>query len=298
MFQYTREIVINLQKFEAQVDKNNSEITNLFVDHVGTYRPEYVKGIIKVDSIAESLEKAEITVPTPIKGASYRLDLRVLLKGDVEASYANSFTYFNKPFYVEVIADDTTAANLATKLATAATKAMSHTSEHKFVKVTAAGAKIEVEASDCYQRIHTMEVEQFVPRSGSQGTLEWEGTWQAVGTGFAIKVKGTQGHGNYFQILKNNRLPTIDQLRFAGQNQEENPIPGSKYTMFELTMSADRNIGGAGVVGEKGKSITTHRFWVTDTRATEFENVLKAAFPTLYPSLPAGAEVKTSRSAR
>lgn len=282
MFQFTREIILNNQAFATKTNPATG-LKELFVDHIGTYRPEYVKSIKKVAAVTEAKEVGEIKIASNTEiGKSYRLKIQIKLSGDVEASYANSLTYFQRPFYVEVVATAADKATIVKQLAATATSMLAKMTDFKIASVVADTTdKITVTANDCYQRIAVLDIEQFTPRGGAQGTLEWEGTWSSVATGFNITTKGTQGHGNGFQLLKNLHLPTMENLRYAGLNQEETPVIGGLYTLYEMSMDVARNIGGAGVVGEKGRSITTHRFWVISTKVNDFETALKATFPHL-----------------
>lgn len=280
MFQFTREIIMNDRKVEAVLNSATGE-KELFVDHVGVYRHPTIKKIVKVSAIQEAKEVVEVKIGgTPAADKNYRLNINVALSGDVEASYANAMTYFQRPIVVEIVSATATKAGIVKQLAEAATKMLSKMNDFKIASIVADTTdKITITADSCYQRI-TADIEEFIPREGSLGTLPYEGTWKSIGTGFRVVTVGTEGFGNAWQLLKNNHLPTMENLRFMGVNQEENPVPGATYNLYELHMEVDVKNGGA-CVGEKAHSLTTHRFWVISTKVSEFETALQDAFPEM-----------------
>ena len=69
-------------------------------------------------------------------------------------------------------------------------------------------------------------------------------------------------------------MPTLDNLSFFAQNQEERPVPGALYNQYTLYYSKDRGVLGSDAVGDLVTSSTTHVFYVISTAAAAFETAL------------------------
>lgn len=275
MFQFTREIIVNPGKEMKLITDSVSGEKGLFISHVGTYMASKITKLLKVAYRGETKDKKTIAYSTPTAN-DIRLEIRVGLVGDVEASYANAYTWFNKPLTICIHkgTDIDGAVNLINSVLSK--------SDHPFLKVTKESTKIAIEATDCYQRILDIKLEKFVPRSAS---FPYEGTYEDLKATVVTVSNGDEGHGTPWQILKNLRLPTIENLKFAGLNQEENPIPGQEYTLYEITYnSGPRNIGGFDVVGQEAKSITTHRFWMAKGMTADVDGT-PTAIDTVMTSL-------------
>lgn len=80
--------------------------------------------------------------------------------------------------------------------------------------------------------------------------------------GWLVSYYGVNGFGTYEQLLKDLRLPTIENLHYKSLNDYEMPIPGGKYTQYTIHMIACRGILGGSAVGEVTHSKTTHVFFV------------------------------------
>ena len=77
-------------------------------------------------------------------------------------------------------------------------------------------------------------------------------------------VECVNGTGTYQQILRDLRLPTMENLAYGSltQQMDEMPVPGNKYVQYTLHYVTCRGILGGSAVGEVTHSKTTHVFFV------------------------------------
>jgi len=77
-------------------------------------------------------------------------------------------------------------------------------------------------------------------------------------------VDCVNGIGTYDQILRDLRLPTMENLAYGSLTQQMNemPVPGNKYVQYTLHYVTCRGILGGSAVGEVTHSKTTHVFFV------------------------------------
>ena len=74
--------------------------------------------------------------------------------------------------------------------------------------------------------------------------------------------QGVNGFGTYEQLLKDLRLPTMENFRWTSLNKSEMPIPGNKYVQYTIHQISCRGVLGGSAVGEVTHSKTTHVFFV------------------------------------
>lgn len=80
-------------------------------------------------------------------------------------------------------------------------------------------------------------------------------------------VDCVNGTGTYQQILKDLRLPTMENLGYMSLTQQMNemPVPGMNYVQYTLHYVTCRGTLGGSAVGEVTHSKTTHVFFVPAT---------------------------------
>ena len=80
-------------------------------------------------------------------------------------------------------------------------------------------------------------------------------------------VDCVNGTGTYQQILRDLRLPTMENLGYMSLTQQMNemPVPGMKYVQYTLHYVTCRGVLGGSAVGEVTHSKTTHVFFVPAT---------------------------------
>ena len=105
--------------------------------------------------------------------------------------------------------------------------------------------------------------------------------------GYLHIVDCVNGVGTYAQILRDLRLPTMENLAYGSltQQMDEMPVPGNKYVQYTLHYVTCRGILGGSAVGEVTHSKTTHVFFVPDDCCPcaegldqAFQDALNAAF--------------------
>lgn len=80
--------------------------------------------------------------------------------------------------------------------------------------------------------------------------------------GWLKAEQGVNGFGTYEQILKDLRLPTMENFRWTSLNASEMPVPGNKYVQYTIHQISCRGVLGGSAVGEVTHSKTTHVFFV------------------------------------
>lgn len=257
MFQYTREIIINDQAFGKR-ENTAKGILELFIPNVGSYNKNNIKGVIYSKAVAGI--KAELVLPTSATPAAEGDVIRYTVKmrmqaGKVDPLLANYTTIFTRGIVVEVEKN----ANQA-RILEAFTEAMRGMEEWP-VQLDITNKKILAKSEYLTLQLITEEL-KYRTNSISEMVVVKE----TVDT----ERKGTRPFGTYETLVKDYRLPTMENIRPWGEAQEEYPQKGHTYDLFELTYVADRNIGGFDVLGQKATSVTKHRFWVRDNKVDEF----------------------------
>lgn len=255
MFQYTREIIINDQTFEKRENASKG-IVELFIPNVGSYRKDYIKGAFY--TAAKTGSVAELALPTSAPSDADVIKFTVKLKmqtGDVHALLANYTTLFTRGIIVEVAGGSTAA-----EIKRAFIEALRGMEEWP-IKLNQETDKIV--ATTPYLNLQLV-TEKLKGRLGSISEMVIENITEGA------EVKGVKPFGTYECLVKDNRLPTMENIRPWGEAQEEYPVRGAMYDLIELTYVADRNIGGFDVLGQKATSVTKHRFWVRQDRKAAF----------------------------
>jgi hypothetical protein len=94
----------------------------------------------------------------------------------------------------------------------------------------------------------------------------------------ATKTEGNVGFGTTRQLMKNHRLPTIENTYWFATHKDERPVPGGKYNQYQLTLTTVRPNMGMSAVGQEVKSVTNHIFYILQgDAANAFEAQAKLA---------------------
>lgn len=245
MFQYTREIIINNQTWNATANL-------VSIPFVGTYKKGTIKQAVVVKAVASS--PTELALPTSAGTTAdvTRYTVKIGLQtGEVDAILSNYTTIFSRGIKVEVAKGATTAI-----IKTAFITAMQDLQEWP-VKIDVANSKIVAKSPYVTLQLITEDL-TYRANSISEMTV--------TATASGPVAKGVRGFGTYEKLISSHRLPTLDNIRYGGMNQEELPVPGKLYDLVELTMVVDRNIGGFDALGQKATSETKHRFWIETSR--------------------------------
>lgn len=255
MFQYTREVIINGQPFASMFA---GEVFR--VDHVGDYKKEYITRVTMVEPVDGQC--ASVAIPTTIPTGTYDVVRYVInlamQQGEVDAILANYTTLFRRGIVVEVAKGATTAEIKAAF-------------QNAFIGLEEWPVKFDgtnVVAKTPYLDIR-LDIETLAYRPNSISEMV------VVSRTEGTKVEGVKPFGTYDYLTANLRLPTYENVRWGNELGEDRPVPGVNYTLVEMKLTADRNIGGYSVLGEKATSVTTHRFWVAGSKISTFETELR-----------------------
>lgn len=281
MFQYTNTIVLNSTKDSTGLDKwiavdeviADGAITtpgSLSVRRVNKYLKSNVSAIYKRAASDPVLGKATFTMANQGAGL-YLVKLYIRLSGSQNSYYSNDFVFKGKPFNYEfkVPSTSTTPTEMAKEAARVINKIQTIYGDH-WIKASANGNDLVIDCTDEYQLITEARVMKLNEAANSALTNEkWEDAFEGT------IVKSVEGFGTYTHILKDLRLPTTEARRFEAVNQEELPVPGSKYNQYIIEYKVDRGLFGGAAVGQQVTSKTTHVFYaLVGDVATSFETAL------------------------
>lgn len=271
MFQYTNTIVLNsLKDASTGLDKIVTGSNYIEIRRVNKFLKSNVSEMHKRAASDPVISKAEFTITNPGVGI-YRLKLYVRLSGSQNSYYANDFVLKGKPFVYEfkITSASTTAADVAKEIKKVIDKIQAFYGD-KCIKAEVSSTKLTIKGVDEYQLFTEAKIQKLNTAADNSLTNE---VFEDVIDGTI--TKNAEGFGTYTHILKDLRLPTVESRRFEAVNQEELPIPGSKYNQYTIEYKVDRGLFGGAAVGQQVTSKTTHVFYVLNSLATEFETALK-----------------------
>lgn len=204
--------------------------------------------------------------PAALVGSVIRLDLDVRLSGSNNGAYSRWAVNKGEPFYAEFFVDQTygSAALLLAAAVPVWNKAIAKEGNRQ-LNVTLSGTNVVVTATNEYQRV--------VQGSIVKIDFAYDDFATTLATG-AVTTPGKAGFGTAWFITTNLSLPTIENIRFGGTNQDERPIEGELYNQYTFVLESDRNITGDGAVGEKLTSITRHVIYLRASLSTAFDALL------------------------
>ena len=281
MFKFTQTIIVNSDKDSTGVARWTTGTDFFNFKRALNFKKEHTMHIYKRAYSDPKLAKAILKMDMTEAG-NYRLALYVRLSGSQNSYYSNDFVFKGKPFYVEFeVKNGDNGNQIATRVANFIKKLQSLYGM-KWLNISAVEDTIVIEAIDEYQRFKKVDIEYFVPDTNmlTGGTFEVVKSAKPVDSeeydGVNQIHQGKEGFGTWWNLTKDLHLPTLDNVRFAGLNQEERPIMGAKYNQYTIYYRVNRGIvGGAGAVGEEVTSITCHVFYVNVNFADSFEAGLK-----------------------
>lgn len=184
------------------------------------------------------------------EGEVYRIKLYARLSGSQNSYYANDFVFKGKPFIFEFKGgmNAEAVAKLINKI--------KNLYGDKFLKVEAEGTSVKF-TGDNYTMFTEAVVEKFTHKDNNINGGEWDLFGEE-----AEPVACENGFGTYEQILKDLRLPTMDNTGWSSINAEEMPVPGAAYDQYTIHYCKDRGVMGTDAVGDNVTSTTTHVLYV------------------------------------
>lgn len=285
MFQWNQTYVINsvtdtlseLPKVEF-LEKNKKGDKTLNILRVRRVADFDAKGIVAAykNPYCEKVNgSVKIAIPTTestngVKGDPMRIKLYVRLSGSNNSYYANDFVFKGKPFIYEFKLGQT-AKEIADLI-----KKINTLYDDKFLKVEDEGNFITFTGDN-----YTMFTEVSVEKYGAENYSLSGGTWDVVYGLGAPEITVTtcvNGFGTFENILKDLRLPTLDNTNWTSANMEEMPIPGAKYDQYTIEYCKQVGVQGASHIGDLVTAKTTHVFYVNrDIVGSSFESALNSA---------------------
>lgn len=187
-----------------------------------------------------------------------RIKLYVKLSGSNNPYYSNALAFKGKPFVYEYKGnlDADKIAKLIQKINTLY--------NDPYLKVEANGSKVKF-TGDNYTMFTEAVVEKFIPNASHINGGEWEVLETTVE--FTAPVNG---FGTYEQILKDLRLPTVENTGWTSTT--DMPVPGAQYDQYTVIYKNKVGVQGSGHVGDLVEAQTTHAFYVNKS-VTTFEDL-------------------------
>ena len=258
----------------------------LCIRRVGNFYKPYVSSMTKRAASDPVFGSATITIGTAAAGI-YRLSLYIRLTDNQNSYYSNDMVFKGKPFAYEFTAS---ASDSVTAMAASCVKAVNAVQTlfgDKYFTVTRNAGVVTV---TCVDEHHILKQAVIQKLSDAASDNPTNSVFQdyAVGT----IVQSVPGFGTYNQILKDLRLPTMENNRFTAINSEERPIIGSKYDEFIITYRKPRGTMGEGVMGAQVTSVTTHVFFVLSTLSDTFAAELAKLGDIMVINKPGAANAK------
>ncbi len=282
MFQYTNTVLVNsltdvpsgLPKFSfaddtlsvlrfMDFDKANVAEGGIIFKTLGT-APTYSKLTIDLTKIT----------PTDTLD-QMRILMYLRLSNNGNAYFSNDMVFKGKPLAYE-FAWGGSATVAATNLANSITKMGVYFGDNNYIKVTAAAGVVTITSTNEYVWFRDARIQNFVAPT----TYAWNGgEFVTVGflgdtAGVVVAANGSYGFGTYDLILKDLRLPTMENLRYNAPASDERPIPGALYNQYVIYYEKLRGIQGTDAVGDLVTSRTCHVIYVNQTIATQVESFL------------------------
>lgn len=207
----------------------------------------------------------------------YRLELFVRLNDNAQSDYSNSLVFKEKPVYFEFQAPDTAFDATETAALVAAFNADQARYGYPVLKAKAvSNTTLVIEGINEFQTI----VDAYIAKWETATALDsYKGDFTRMTTPAGTITKGKVAFGSYEWILRNLRLPTMENRRFTSPNELEMPVPGVTYNQYTIYYKKDRGILGGAAVGQVTSSETCHVFYVNTALTTGYCSVLDALKP-------------------
>lgn len=264
MFDWNVTNLVNSAELMKKVTNDGGKVV-VRIDRGCEFLEEKIKKVYKNPYVDPVAGKAEITLPSGSAGELYRIKLYVRLSGSQNSYYANSLVFKGKPFVYEYKGGQD-AAKVASVI-----KKINAAYDDRFLKVAEAEGKL-VFTGDNYTNFTEAVVEKFEADGASTISLNG-GKWVDQEATVTI-TKCHNGFGTYEQILKDLRLPTLDNTNWTSPNASEMPVPGLKYTQYTIEYENEVGVQGAGHIGDVVTARTTHVFYMPEAVGTEFEKLV------------------------
>ena len=210
---------------------------------------------------------ADTLLPSGVTKAYCRLDIYIGVEGAEPFIYSTPWVQKGIPFWVEFTVTTANKANLAKHVADMIKKNNLFQVDKDLIKVTVdEGANtLTLEGATEYQRFRKIELNVF--DESSDYAEKVDELSDATDANIKLIERGENSFGTYSQIVKDLRLPTIENSHWLHIRQAETPIIGAIYDQYIIEYCAPASNEGLAAVGQKLESHTTHVFWVNKNAA-------------------------------
>lgn len=244
-------------------------------------------------------EKVTVTLPDLTdkvkKGDVVRLVVTLGQEGRVISTYNDQYPDHSNRIFVEALVDAVDAKAVVAALVANA-KAADKRFESCLAKLTDASdtaAKLVIEAVDEFTRVKEIKIVKVGSDKQTSALLTGYGDHEEIlkvirkdfdtNTAVAV-VYGDLGCGTTNILVRNNRILTAAHTDPFSTHGDERPVPGGKYTQFNIEVVTKRNQIGHQVFGSVGdESLCTVILFAlgdADAEAPSVAKVVKAAITT------------------
>lgn len=198
-----------------------------------------------------------------------RLHLYIRLSDNNNPLYANDLVFKGRPFDIEfVVKEGDTAEKIVPRIINNAQKYENVVLESPVVelKAGATAGDLVIEALDEFQKITEVSLEWYNSEHSSFDCCSYFGGFEGVADDNIEVEQGKPGFGNYRQLIKNARIPTLESRRWAAPAPDEQPMLGGHYDEYIIYQCVRRDgLYGGDAVGEVITSQTYHVYYVLNT---------------------------------
>lgn len=194
----------------------------------------------------------DLSTAIPQSGtAYYSLNLSISMQGAEPFIYSNAMAKKYIPLCVEFSVNAG-----ATKVAEAVKKIIDKNQlfviGNALLKVTASTNTLTIQTAEEFQRISKCELVNITNAEEAPSVVANAVTESTT--------KPADSFGTYSYLVKNLRLPTVENLRWNAKS--EMPEVGALYDQYVFEVEAPAGNGGLHAVGQRMTSHTVHSFWV------------------------------------
>jgi hypothetical protein len=263
MFQWNQTYLINSAKDALSgLDKvvDNGDVFK--VRRVAEFVKENIVAVSKAEYKAAKAGSATIDIKKALNGATdsdlFRIKLYVRLSGSNNSYYANDFVFKGKPFVYEI------KGNASAESAYKLINSINTLYDEKFLKVThEEGSDVITFTGDNYTMFTDVAVEKYGAENYSLSGGSWDAVYDLENPKNVISVVScVNGFGTFEQVLKDLRLPTLDNTNWTSANMEEMPVPGAEYNQYTVVYRKEVGVQGAAHIGDVVVAETVHSFYV------------------------------------
>lgn len=269
---------------EDTTDGGRAIPANLFVKRVNQFLKPNVQAIYVARHNDPELAQVKIDLSGVTDPGVYRIAIYIGLEGSANEYYANDFVFKGKPFFIEFTKTDDGEV-VAEKVVKIARKYMQMVYETALIKVTNEGNTLVLDATDEYQRFRMVELQQYDETAGMhQSCCSNVGEFVTIDTldedsplnkgKITLEKAGKAGFGTYRHLVKDFRLPTMENRRWGAILEDEAPIVGATYDQYTIYYCATVGVQGLAHVGDMVQAATTHVFYVNTELKDDWEAAL------------------------